>query len=51
MDIFWCNIKYVELDVNWLLKVKTHLDKLEKTTDKQSALGHNHKPNPKHSFP
>ena len=30
MDIFWCDIKYVEVDVNWLLKVKTHLDKLEK---------------------
>ena len=29
-DIFWCDIKYVDLDVNWLLKVKTHLDKLEK---------------------
>ena len=30
MDIFWCDIKYVELNVNWLLKVKTHLNKLEK---------------------
>ena len=34
MDIFWCDIKYVELDVNWLLKVKTHLDKLEKIHSK-----------------
>ena len=30
MDSFLCDIKYVEVDVNWLLKVKTHLDKLEK---------------------
>ena len=30
MDIFLCVIKYVEVDVNWLLKVKIHLDKLEK---------------------
>ena len=30
MDIFLCVIKYVEVDVNWLLKVKSHLDKLEK---------------------
>ena len=34
MDIFWCDIKYVELDFNWLLKVKTHLDKLEKIQPK-----------------
>ena len=34
MDIFWCDIKYVELDVNWLLKVKTRLDKLEKIHSK-----------------
>ena len=27
MNIFWCD---VEVDVNWLLKVKTNLDKLEK---------------------
>ena len=30
MDIFLCVIKCVEVDVNWLLKVKIHLDKLEK---------------------
>ena len=30
MDIFLCVIKYIEVDVNWLLKVKSHLDKLEK---------------------
>ena len=30
MDTFWRDIKYVEVDVIWLLKVKTHLDKLEK---------------------
>ena len=29
MDIFWCDVKYVELDITWLLKVKTHLDKLD----------------------
>ena len=29
IDLFWCDIKYVELDVNWLLKGKTHHDKLE----------------------
>ena len=34
MDIFWCDIKYVEVDVNWLLKVKTHLDKFEKIQSK-----------------
>ena len=34
MDIFWCDIKYVELDITWLLKVKTHLDKLEKIQSK-----------------
>ena len=34
MDIFWCGIKYVEVDVNWLLKVKTHLDKFEKIQSK-----------------
>ena len=34
MDIFWCNIKYAELDITWLLKVKTHLDKLEKIQSK-----------------
>ena len=33
-DIFWCDIKCVELDITWLLKVKTHLDKLEKTQSK-----------------
>ena len=27
MNIFWCD---AEVDVNWLLKVKTNLDKLEK---------------------
>ena len=31
-DIFWCDIKYV--DVIWLLKVKTDLDKLEKIKSK-----------------
>ena len=34
MDIFWCDIKYVELDITWLLKAKTHLDKLEKIQSK-----------------
>ena len=34
MDIFWCDIKYVEVDVNWLLKVKTLLDKFEKIQSK-----------------
>ena len=34
MDIFWCDIKYVEVDVNCLLKVKTHLDKFEKIQSK-----------------
>ena len=34
MDIFWCDIKYVEVVVNWLLKVMTHLDKLEKIQPK-----------------
>ena len=34
MDIFWCDIKSVELDVNCLLKVKTHLDKPEKIQSK-----------------
>ena len=33
MDIFWCDIKYV-VNVNLLLKVKTHLDKLEKIQPK-----------------
>ena len=33
-DIFWCDIKYIDLDVNQLLKVKTHLDKLEKIQSK-----------------
>ena len=31
---FWCDIKYVQLDITWLLKVKTHLDKLEKIQSK-----------------
>ena len=34
MDIFWCYIKYVELDVTWFLKVKTHLNQLEKIQSK-----------------
>ena len=34
MGIFWYDIKYVEVDVNWLLKVKTHLEKLEKIQSK-----------------
>ena len=34
MDIFWCDIKYIELDITWLLKVKTHLDKFEKIQSK-----------------
>ena len=34
LDTFWCVIKYVEVDVIWLLKVKTSLDKLEKTQSK-----------------
>ena len=34
MGIFWCDIKYVEVDVIWLLKVMTHLDKLEKIQSK-----------------
>ena len=34
MDTFWCDIKYVEVDVIWLMKVKTHLDKLEKIQSK-----------------
>ena len=34
MNIFWCDIKSVELDVNCLLKVKTHLDKPEKIQSK-----------------
>ena len=34
MDIFWCDIKYAELDITWLLKVKTHLDKLEEIQSK-----------------
>ena len=34
MDIFWCDIKCVELDVTWFFKVKTHLDKLEKIQSK-----------------
>ena len=34
MDIFWCDIKYKELDITWLLKVKTHIDKLEKIQSK-----------------
>ena len=34
MGIFWCDIKYVEVDVIWLLKVTTHLDKLEKIQSK-----------------
>ena len=34
MNIFWCDIKYVELDITWLLKVKIHLDKLEKIQSK-----------------
>ena len=29
-----CDIKYVEVDVNWLLKVKTHLDKPENIQSK-----------------
>ena len=33
MDIFWCDIKYV-VNVNLLLKVTTHLDKLEKIQPK-----------------
>ena len=32
--LFWCDIKYVEVDVIWLLKVKTHLDKLEEISSK-----------------
>ena len=24
MDNFWCDIRYVEVDVIWLLRVKTH---------------------------
>ena len=34
MDIFWCVMKYVEIGVIWLLKVKTHFDKLEKIQSK-----------------
>ena len=34
MNIFWCDIKDVELDITWLLKVKIHLDKLEKIQSK-----------------
>ena len=34
MDTFWCDIECVEVDVIWLLKVKTHLDKLEKIQSK-----------------
>ena len=34
MDNFWCDIKYVEVDIIWLLKVKTHLDKIEKIQSK-----------------
>ena len=30
MDNFWSDIRYVKVDVIWLLKVKTNLDKLEK---------------------
>ena len=34
MDNFWCDIRYVEVDVIWLFKVKTHRDKLEKIQSK-----------------
>ena len=34
MDICWSDIKYVEVDINWLLKVKIHLDKFEKIQSK-----------------
>ena len=34
IDTFWCHIKYAEVDANWLLKVKTYLDKLEKIQSK-----------------
>ena len=37
MGIFWCDIKYVEVDVIWLLKVTTHLDKLEKIQSKSNG--------------
>ena len=33
MDNFWCDIRYAEVDVIWLLKVK-NLDKLEKIQSK-----------------
>ena len=34
VDNFLCDIRYVEVDIIWLLKVKTHLDKLEKIQSK-----------------
>ena len=34
IDIFWCDIKYIEADVIWLLKDKTHHDKLGKIQSK-----------------
>ena len=34
MDIFWFDVKYVKVDVDWLLKVETNLDKLEKIQSK-----------------
>ena len=33
-DIFWCDIKCVKVDVIWLLKLNTRLDKLQKTLSK-----------------
>ena len=30
MDMFWCDIKYVKVDVHWLLNIKAPLDKVEK---------------------
>ena len=33
-DTFWCDIKYVEVDVTWLMKAKSHLTKLERTQSK-----------------
>ena len=33
-DIFWCDIKCVKVDVIWLLKLNTRLDKLQKILSK-----------------
>ena len=35
-DTFWCDIKYVEVDVTWLMKAKSHLRELSQKSNRRS---------------